>query len=241
MQTAQEERGRRERKCELLEFGLTHLRRRLDALSRRTVGAQGSLKRRNIQATLRDQLRDQLQKQLRGNEGWNQVRGLVEDLVAAWFVAHPPASRIPTSVKLLAAGATGLIGGATVAAALSPAIRAGVAQLKAPLLSLTDQLIKHLSTPSPSPPHPPNQTTITPPSFRAGIGYGAGWPRSSPPRSWYSRPGSYKSPKATREASWPPPARREMPLRRAVMQSPGPPEVEPTIMKTPGITRPANG
>jgi hypothetical protein len=63
-------------------------------------------------------------------------------------------------------------------------------------LALTDQLLKHLSTPSPSPPHPPNQTTTTPAPFRPGVGFGAGWPRSYRPRS-YSRPGTYKSPKAT--------------------------------------------
>ena len=196
VQTAQEERERWDRKGELLEFGLTHLRRRIDTLSNRLVGARGSLKRRHIQATLRDQLRDQLLKRLRGDEDWDHVRGLAEDFVATWSVGQPPASRIPTTVKVLAAGATGLVGGATAAAALSPAIRARAAKLKAPLFSLTDQLLKHLSTPSPSPPHPPNQTTTTPPPFRPGVGFCAGWPRSSRPRS-YSRPGTYKSPKAT--------------------------------------------
>lgn len=200
VQAAQEEWERGERKGELLDFALRHLRRRLDGLSKRMVGARGSFKRRHTQATLRNQLRDHLQKQLRGDENWDQVRGLAEDFVAAWFVAHPPASRIPNTVKFLAAGATGLAGGATAVAALSPAIRARMAQLKAPLLTIAGKLLNRISTPPPSsspPANPPDQTTTTPHPFRPGVGFGAGWPRAYRPRSWYSRPSTYKSPKAT--------------------------------------------
>jgi len=68
VQTAQEESARREKKGELLDFGLRYLQRRLTGLSNRMVGTRGSFKRRHIQATLRNQLRDQLQKQLRGDE-----------------------------------------------------------------------------------------------------------------------------------------------------------------------------
>jgi hypothetical protein len=176
VQTAQEDAERREMKGELLAFGLTHLRRRIDALSPRMVGARGSLTRRHIQSTLRDQFRDRLQKQLRGDEEWGQIRELAEDFVAAWFVAQPPTSRIPTTVKLLAVGATGLVGGATAAAALSPEIRARAAKLKGPLLSLAGDLLNRLSPPPPppSPPPPPaDQATTTPPPFRPGVGFGA--------------------------------------------------------------------
>jgi len=200
VQTAQEESERREKKGELLDFGLRHLQRRLDGLSNRMVGARGSFKRRHIQATLRNQLRDQLQKQLQGDEEWDDVRGLAEDFVAAWVVAHSPTSRIPTTVKVLAAGATGLVGGATAAAALSPAIRARVAQFKAPLLTIAGNLLNRISPPPPSaspPTNPPDPTTTTPPPFRPGVGFGAGWRPTYRPRSWYSRPRTYKSPKAT--------------------------------------------
>ena len=200
VQTAQEESERREKKGELLDFGLRYLQRRLGGLSNRLVGARGSFKRRHIQATLRSQFRDQLQKQLRGDEEWDHVRGLAEDFVAAWVVTHPPASRIPTTVKVLAAGATGLVGGATAAAALSPAIRARLTQFKAPLLTLAGNLLNRISTPSPSastPTNPPDQSTTAPPPFRRGVGFGAGRPRAYRSRSWYSRPDTSKSPAAT--------------------------------------------
>jgi len=197
VRTAQEESERREKKGELLDFGLRYLRRKLDGLSTRMVGARGSFNRRHIQATLRNQLRDQLHKQLRGDEDWDQVRGLAEDFVAAWVVAHPPASRIPTTVKVVAAGVTGLVGGATAAATLSPSIRAKVAQFQAPLLTIAGNLLNQISTPPPSaspPTNPPDPTTTTPPPFRPRVGFGAGWPPAYRPRSWYSRPGTYKSP-----------------------------------------------
>jgi hypothetical protein len=176
------------------------LRRKLDGLSARMVGARGSFKRRHIQATLRNQLRDQLQKELRGDEDWDHVRGHAEDFVAAWVVAHPPASRIPTTVKVVAAGATGLVGGATAAAVLSPAIRARVAQFKAPLLTIAGNLLNRISPPPPSaapPTNPPDPSATTPPPFRPSVGFGAGWPPGYRPRSWYSRPRTYKSPGAT--------------------------------------------
>jgi excisionase family DNA binding protein len=197
VRTAQEESERREKKGELLDFGLRYLRRKLDGLSTRMVGARGSFNRRHIQATLRNQLRDQLHKQLRGDEDWDQVRGLAEDFVAAWVVAHPPASRIPTTVKVVVAGVTGLVGGATAAATLSPSIRAKVAQFQAPLLTIAGNLLNQISTPPPSaspPTNPPDPTTTTPPPFRPRVGFGAGWPPAYRPRSWYSRPGTYKSP-----------------------------------------------
>jgi hypothetical protein len=196
VQTAQEDTERREMKGELIEFGLTHLRRRIDALSTRIVCARGSLTRRHIQSSLRDQFRDRLQKQLRGNEEWAQIRELAEDFLAAWFVAQPPVPRIPTTVKLLAAGATGLVGGATAAAALSPEIQARAAKLKAPLLTLAGDILKRFSTPSPptSPAPPPAQTTTTPPPSRPGVGFGADWPR---PNRRTSRYATHKSPKAT--------------------------------------------
>ena len=197
VQTAQEDTERRKMKGELIEFGLTHLRRRIDALSTRMVGARGSLTRRHIQSTLRDQFRDRLQKQLRGDEEWAQIRELAEDFLAAWFVTQPPAPHIPTTVKLLAVGATGLVGGATAAAALSPEIQARATKLKAPLLALVNDILKRLSTPSPptSPVPPPAQTTTTPPPFRPGAGFDAGWPRPNGRTSRYSRWAPHKSPK----------------------------------------------
>ena len=199
-QTTQEDTERREMKGELIEFGLTHLRRRIDALSTRIVGARGSLTRRHIQSSLRDQFRDQLQKQLRGDEEWAQIRELAEDFLAGWFVAQPPVPRIPTTVKLLAAGATGLVGGATAAAALSPEIQARAAKLKVPLLALAGNILKRLSTPSPptSPAPPPAQPTTTPPPFRpGGVGFGSGWPRPNRRTARYSRWAAHKSRKAT--------------------------------------------
>jgi Helix-turn-helix domain len=199
VQTAQEDTERRDMKGELLAFGLTHVRRRIDALSPRLVGARGSLTRRHIQSSLRDRFRDRLQRQLRGDEEWDQVRELAEDFVAAWFVAQPPASRIPTTVKLLAVGATGLVGGATAAAALSPEIRARAAKLKGPLLSLTGDLLNRLSPPPPppSPPPPPaDQATTTPPPFRPEVGFGAGWPPSYSRTPRYSRRPTHPSSKA---------------------------------------------
>ena len=201
VQTAQEDTERREMKGKLVEFGLTHLRRRIDALSTRMVGARGSLTRRHIQSTLRDQFRDRLQKQLRGDEEWAQIRELAEDFLAAWFVAQPPAPRIPAAVKLLAVGATGLVGGATAAAALSPEIQARATKLKAPLLALVSDILKHLSTPSSptSPAPPPAQPTTTPPSFRpSGVGFVGGWRRPNRRTSGYSRWAAHKSRKAPR-------------------------------------------
>jgi excisionase family DNA binding protein len=206
VRTAQEESERREKKGELLDFGLRSLRRKLDGLSTRMVGARGSFNRRHIQATLRNQLRDQLQKQLRGDEDWDHVRGLAEDFVAAWVVAHPPASRIPTTVKVVAAGVTGLVGGATAAATLSPAIRAKVAQFKAPLLTIAGNLLNRISTPPPSaspPPNPPDPTTTTPPPFRPRVGFGAGWPPAYRRTSRYSRSVIPKSPEARPEGLTP--------------------------------------
>jgi hypothetical protein len=200
VQTAQEENERRQKMGELLDFGLRYLQRRLDGLSNRVVGTRGSFKRRHIQVTLRNQFRDQLQKELRGDEEWDHVRGRAEDFVAAWAVAHPPASRIPTTVKIIAAGATGLVGGATAAAALSPAIRARMAKFKAPLLTFASDLLNRISTPPPSaspPKNPPDLTTTTPPPFRPSVSFGASWPPGYRPRSWYSRLRTYKSPGAT--------------------------------------------
>jgi excisionase family DNA binding protein len=245
VRTAQEESERREKKGELLDFGLRYLRRKLDGLSTRMVGARGSFNRRHIQATLRNQLRDQLQKQLRGDEDWDHVRGLGEDFVAAWVVAHPPASRIPTTVKVVAAGVTGLVGGATAAATLSPAIRAKVAKFKAPLLTIAGNLLNRISTPPPSaapPTNPPDPTTTTPPPFRPRVGFGAGWPPAYRPRSWYSRPGTYKSPGVTpgrvtasggQAPSAPPTHSEPSPLAS--------PERPPTTMKTLATPRAANG
>lgn len=159
-QQAQEEAQRRDIKAQLLDYAQAHLRRSIDGLPRRVVGAPGSLKRRHVRATLRDQLRDRLQKRLKGDEDWHQVCDLVDEFVAAWYVGQPPGLRIPETVKILAAGVTGLVGGAAAAAALDPRIRAKIqaeaAKLKDPFLLLAVYLLKRVPTPPPSASSPPN-------------------------------------------------------------------------------------
>jgi len=203
---AQEETERREMKGELVEFALAQLRRRIDALSKRVVGAPGSLKRRHVQAALRDQLRDRLQKRLRGDEDWGQVRELAEELLAAWYVEQTPDSRIPKTVKLLVVGATGVVGGAAGAAALSPEIRAQAAKLKAPVLSAVGEFLNRLSAqprPTSPPASPASQATPAPPPFRPSGDVGAGWRRSYRRTSRYSRSVTPKSPEARPEGLTP--------------------------------------
>jgi hypothetical protein len=195
-ENAQKEAERREMKGELVDYALAELRRRIDALSKRVVGAPSSLKRRHVQATLRDQLRDRLQKRLRGDEDWGQVRDLALEFLAAWYVEQTPDSRIPKTVQLLVAGATGVVGGAAGAAALSPEIRAQAAKLKAPLLSAVGELLNRLSTPPPPtspPPSPASQATPAPPLFRPSVGVDAGWPRSYRRTTRYSPSVTQKS------------------------------------------------
>jgi hypothetical protein len=205
-EAAQEAGARREMKLELIEFGLAQLRRHIDTLAPRLVGRKGSLMRRHIQATLRDEFRAMLVRELRGDEDWGRVRDRAEEFVAAWYVRQAPTSRIPKAATLIAAGATGVIGGAAATAALSPEVRARLAQLKGPLRTIAEQLLARLSTtpPSGSPPtDPPEQATTNRPSrFRPAVGVGAGWPPGYRPRSRYPGPGTRTSPKVTPE---PPP------------------------------------
>jgi excisionase family DNA binding protein len=203
---AQEEAERRAMKGELIDGALAELRRRIDTLSKRVVGAPGSLKRRHVQATLRDQLRDRLRKRLRGDEDWDQVRELAVELLAAWYVEQTPGSRIPKTVQLLVAGATGVVGGAAGAAALSPEIRAHAAKLKTPLLSAVGELLTRLSGPTPPtspPPSPAGQAAPASPPFRPSVGVGVGWPGSYRRTSRYSRSVTPKSPEARPEGLTP--------------------------------------
>jgi excisionase family DNA binding protein len=180
-ETAQEEAERHKMKGELVDFALAHLRRGIDLLPKRVVGVSNSLKRRHVRATLRDQLRDALRKRLHGDESWDQVRELTDEFIAAWYVEQTPDSRVPNTVKFLAVGATGVVGGVAAAAALDPRIRAAATELKGPLLSLARDLLSRLSSspPPPSPlPPPPEQTAAAPPSFQPGMGLGAAWLRS---------------------------------------------------------------
>ena len=186
-QAAQEEVERREMKAALIEFGLTRLRRRIDALGRRVVGPVGSLKRCHAHATLRDEFRAVLHRDLRGDEDWAQISLRAEEFLAAWYVQQTPET-LSATAKLLAVGATGTngvdgatgvagptgptgptgatgaIGGSAVSAALSPEIRARMADLKAPLLTVAVGLLNRISTP-PSPAasatNPPAQATTT--------------------------------------------------------------------------------
>ncbi len=109
-QEAQEQAQRREIRDELLDHAQAHLRRSIESLPGRAVGAPGSLKRRHVRAMLRDQLRDRLQKRLNGDEAWHQVRDLVDEFVAAWYVEQPGEPLIPSAMKVLAAGAIGVAG-----------------------------------------------------------------------------------------------------------------------------------
>ncbi len=208
VQTAHEDTERREMKGELLADGLTHLRQKIDTLSKRMVGAPRSPQRRHIQATLRDQLRDLLQKRLRGDEDEDHVQNLAEDFLAAWIVEQGPDSRLPNTLKLLVVGATGLVGGATAAAALSPAIQARARTLKGPFLSLAAEVLNRLSPPppptssSPSPPPPPppaaDRAATRPPSVRPGLGLGVSWPPSDRRTSRNFRRATHTSSKAPR-------------------------------------------
>jgi len=236
---AQEAAERREMKGQLLEHALAHLRQRIDALPRRVVGAAGGLQRQHIQAKLRGQLQSLFQKRFTGDEDWDQAGELADETLAAWYVEQRP-SRISNRTKLLAAGATGLVGGVTAAAALSPdirarakAIRTRANTLKGPLLSLAAAVLSRLSPPPPatSPPPPPprpaaDDATTTPPSFRPGMGLGVGW-LPSDWRTRYVRRATRASSKASggsvtasdNHASDAPPANRDA----APPESPGAP------------------
>lgn len=146
-EAAQEAGARQEMKLELIEFSLAQVRRQIDTLTPRLVGKKGSLTRRHIQATLRDEFRATLVRELRGDEDWGQVRGRAEEFVAAWYVRHAPTLRVPKAATLIAVGATGVIAGAGATAALSPEVRARLAQLKGPLRTIAEQLLTRLSTP----------------------------------------------------------------------------------------------
>ena len=238
---ADEDAERREWKDELIDDALAHLQQRIDRLPRRLVGAARSLKRQNTRALLRARLRDQLQKRLRGDEDEEQARDLADAGLADWVDAQDPSSRVPNTLRLLAAGATGFLGGGAAAAALSPELRARAAELQALLLSRAGDLLKRFSTPPPpasTPPPQADQAAPAPPPFRRGVGV-AGWPSSYPRSSRSFRRATSTSPKtlpgsATASEGQ---VRDVAPTNtNAILpESPGVPS--PLIMRTPGIPR----
>ncbi len=200
----QEDAERREMKRELIDFGLAQLRRRIDGLAPRLVGPKTSLKRCHVQASLRDEFKATLHRELRGDEDWDHVRTRTEEFVAAWHVGQVPTSRIPEVATLIAAGATGAIGGAAATATLSPEIRARLAQLKAPLRTMAENLLSLITTPpppasastNPSEQASPPSATAPPPPFRPVVDPGVGWPPAYRARSAYAPPGAHPSQKA---------------------------------------------
>jgi excisionase family DNA binding protein len=160
-------------KAELIDDALAHLRRRIDTLPRRLVGAPTSFERTHVRATLRDQLRDALGRRLRGDETWDQARERADEFLAEWYVEQAFATRVPNTVKLLAAAAAGLAGGAAAAATLDPRIRAAVAKLKDPLRSLVIEALNRFGAAPASPSSPstqPDQPAPAPPPARPGVG-----------------------------------------------------------------------
>ena len=160
-------------KAELIDDALAHLRRKIDTLPKRLVGAPTSFERTHIRATLRDQLRDSLSRRLKGDESWDEVRVLADEFLAEWYVKHAQGTRVPHSVKVLAAAAAGFAGGAAATAALDPRIRAAVVKLKDPLRAVAIEMLNRFSAPPPStsaPSNQPNQPTTAPPPSRPSVG-----------------------------------------------------------------------
>jgi excisionase family DNA binding protein len=160
-------------KAELIDDALAHLRRKIDTLPKRLVGAPTSFERTHIRASLRDQLRDALEGHLRGDETWHQVRERADEFLAEWYVEQALGTRFPNAVKVIAGTVAGFAGGATAAAALDPRIRAAVAKLKDPLRSLVVEALNRFGAPSSSPSSPstqPDQPAQAPPPARPGVG-----------------------------------------------------------------------
>lgn len=198
---AREEAERRQMKGYLREHALAHLRRSIDALPTSIVGRAGSLERRHVRATLRDQLQSIFQKRVVGDEDWDQVRELADEVLAAWYVKQAAASRIPNTVKLAAAGVTGVMGGAAAAAALDPRIRAAASELKEPFRSLATKLLNHFKPPAPSAPSTAssNQPT-TPQPPPPPTAPGTTWPSYSRRTSTYRALISRKRTQGTKTA-----------------------------------------
>jgi hypothetical protein len=174
-------------KDHLREHALAQLRRSIDALPISVVGAPRSLERRHVRATLRDHLQSIFQKRFFGDEDWDQARELADEVLAAWYVKQAPASRIPNTVKLAAAGVTGVVGGAAAAAALDPRIRAAASELKEPLRALTLKLLSHFKPPASSTPPSTDSSNqaITPQSSPPPTVPGTTWPSYSRRTSKY--------------------------------------------------------
>jgi DNA-binding transcriptional MerR regulator len=164
-QRAEEEAHRHEMKDELIDFALEHL---IDSLPRGVVGVAGSLGRQQMQALLRAPLRAWLSQHLTGSEDWDRARELTDEWLAQWKAKQGHHSRIPSTVKVLTVGTTGLLAGAAAVAALSPDLRARAAGLTGRLRSLGATVLKRFGTPPPQSPaaqptSPTDQTGAAPP------------------------------------------------------------------------------
>lgn len=186
---ARDRAGRLENKTLLLEYAQSYVRRTVDTLPTRIVGAPGSPKRLHVRATLRDQLHGRLQKRLTGDEAWGEVREWVNEFIADWQVRQTPERRIPLAINLLGAGLAGAAGGAAAAALAKPEVRVKV---KARLSTLAAELVTRFRPPSPPRPPDPSPPRSSQPSAPTGPSTGGlvhPWP------SVWRAPGAWRPPR----------------------------------------------
>ncbi len=145
-----------ENKATLIAYGLEALATAMHRLPAGLVGAPKSPARRHLRARLRDQFRDHLDGGLIGEEDLSDIDELIEEFLATWQVEHAPPPRVPASLKVLATGLVGAVGGAAAVTLSVPSIRATVKQrMTAFATDLTErmsQAIKNIPSSSPAGP-----------------------------------------------------------------------------------------